>query len=384
MIFPSGFLWLMKLLIRILLLLISAVLIQKNAEAQCINPWDQKIYAAEYGSVNYKIGVYNGYTAHFGFLAHKKTQDLYAAIPYLYLPDYNPQSNKIIVVTNGGPGNSNLLIPDFNDSVLKHYSILMIGYRGIDDQCASETLSQPYHDNDLIKNSSNDFLQIIQYYSPDTLIVVSHSYGSVMANTIIYSLKNKMFVFGIFVSPLLTLDLSEIAHSLEQTIQKSLSRSDKGIFVLETLKSTLLNSEKEKLALGLLYFLSRYNNLSQIPADINESALKEILLKQYNYYESKVCKSARKLALSEIITKSIPAHEDEFGFLGQLFYNYLNSLISGNQLKGVYKPNSDTINLVIMAEEDFFTYSPSIIISKTAHADIWELVWKQLPKYLPN
>lgn|GEM_PF-4929362 len=346
--------------------------------AQCINPWNLKFEHLKAGDISVNPGIYNGYDAEYGFISHINAKDPFVGLPFIFIPAKDSISKKIIVVLNGGPGKSNLNLPFVNDTLISRFSILIPGYRGVDDSLGKISYINLW-DQNIIDATATDIIKIVRHYAPDTLVMVSHSFGSVFAKKIIENIQNKTFTIPIYVSPMVTNDVAVIATSLQNMIQRGLSHGELNQSAFHLFVTLPDFSPLD--AIGLVFLFGKYDNIVNLySGSITVKELQDLTQNEYRRNESQIKTWHRNRCLAEFL-RTDNLLQEPTGRLAYLLQEYFKGFVTGskNTAFNIFFTSNE---VVIEAEYDYFHVPESIVIKSTGHSDVWGITWQLLPSLI--
>ena len=358
-------------MIKILYLIFFAIC-SLSVKCQVFDPWTNKIIHLENGKVGMREGVYKGLTTYYGAFAHIPKADNYTALPFLLIS--NDFKNKpVLLVFNGGPGVTNFIIPNGIDSLLLHFNVLLPGYRDID-------IEKPEPQNhsilDPVELIVQDATEIVRQLEADTVFVVGHSFGSIYANE--YIRKNGSdTAMAVLFSPIFVGNIYDVAANMEQMVF-SYFRNNDYTDLYDTLLIKIQSKYPKEVSMGLVYYLSHYNNFNQLIAMIQTKVdIPPVLLNIYQQQTKEVNKEAQKENLSACLfipEQQIIFNDTNRTYIRQAIIEYFLSLITNK--KSTNYRNLQPVKIYI-GEYDY-QMNDGEIIPHTSHYDVWTVAYKYI------
>jgi pimeloyl-ACP methyl ester carboxylesterase len=156
-------------------------------DAQITNPYTGELLPfKKIGEFSLSDGNFDNYPAQYGLINH---MDRLNALPFIVIE--RDSINPWLLILNGGPGRSNLRLSFELDSILKHYNVLIPGYRGIDDKTfdgyndlSPDTLQMFVNNHKKLfgsKNICEDIKLITSVLGIDSVSILAHSFGSIIS-----------------------------------------------------------------------------------------------------------------------------------------------------------------------------------------------------------
>ncbi len=350
---------------------------------QVINPWTNSQISMSSSCNITKSGIFEGYIADYGVYAHKGLSDKYKALPFLFMPSEKVNA-PVLLILNGGPGASNLVLPAGIDFLLEYFNILLPGYRGVDDYCSynyekyGNVQELKICDIDLI---AEDISNIVNFLKCDSVYIAAHSFGVVYASKYMQK-KDNVKKTSIFFSPITTQNIIAVISNMEKMVRKYFEGFCNGADKYEKIITDIKNSSSpEQLSMALTIFLSDIQGGVKIDSVLEwgKPAI-ELLQNIYTSYENSINKQDRSDKLSCYFNYSDTTGKSDLGRLGILLYNYfINNVLTET-------PNFKTIeygspSVAISAFYDYSIPKTQIVIENTGHSDIWNKAWQFIITY---
>ena len=345
---------------------------------QSLNPWTGKIICFNENKIIQNEGTFEGYKAYYGTYAHLQNIEKYTAIPFLLFKNNNSNKKPLLLIFNGGPGITNFRLPEGVDTLLTIFDILLPGYQGI-DVIQDSTFKIPENNINIIRTIAQDAAGIVKNLNPDTVLVVGHSFGTVYATNFLNEFNTAQH-YAIFFSPITLTDITEEINGMSQMLY-SYFKNDSCQHLYETLINYLkLSTAQEKTVMGLIYYLSTFENFNNLKTSLqNGINPNPLLLSIYQQQTKNLNKKSQKENLSNcfFIPKNFFNDNENDTFIKQLIFKYFIPLID-NRLQ----PEKKTIDLpetviTYSGEYDYHIISKEIIPS-AAHFDIWKNAYKYI------
>lgn len=352
-----------------------------NLIGQAINPWTNLQTGCTHNKTELKNGIFDGYQAQYGLIAHKNIALNYKALPFLLLPSYSPNSKHVLVVLNGGPGISNLALPMGTDSLLYYFNILIPGYRGVDDVFFHAYQTPDYeqinHLSD-IKLIAHDISNIVNELGFDTVYIAAHSFGTVYGCEYL-SIDDNTIKTSFFFSPLMTHDIVLVVKSMERMIENYF----RAFCTDSNLYPTILDKISEAdnpgiLSMGLLFMFTEYRNGEQIDILSNPCAsIIDLLQASYNAGINRVVLKDKNRKLSDLFCCRTNTKDTDMGRLGKYLHSYFTLTIDEHG-RSVTLLTSCSPDLIINAQYDYSVSPVGIVVENSGHADIWRSAWQYI------
>ncbi|MDD2563569.1 MAG: hypothetical protein PHU27_05080 [Salinivirgaceae bacterium] len=368
----------MRHISHIIFFFILGLITNKPIIAQVIDPWTGKAIFNNSSSIQTRNGIFEGFNAQYGLLAHRPQMEHYKSLPFIYLQGNTPNKKSLIVVFNGGPGASNLSTLPYSDSLINCFSILMVGYRGVDDESQNSRQEHETIARDDFNNIACDALKVIQHYGYDTVYVVAHSFGTVYACEFLKYKGHFSQFYSLFFSPVLTRDLNAVSRSMENMIKKVFDDFECSSLECQRVLNQITNSEDPgNTALGLVLLLSKFENFDIVRNFLQQDkSIVPACELAYKQHENAISVTDQKVKYTLFFDDS--SEETEIrGVFGQAIYRYFkNRYVSSRSLKC----NFDICipDTTFVAQYDFSEVLNATEIRNTAHSSVWNIAYKYI------
>ena len=349
----------------------------RNATDNLLVPLNQK------GDILFKDGTFRFYKAKYGLILHYKSAKF--ALPFIVISQ--DTTKPWLLVLNGGPGKSNLRLSFDIDSILNDFQVLIPGYRGVDDNFLNSALQ--FNDVDckrfVVEHKSDfgtatiaqDIGLILNKLKIDSVYIVAHSYGGMVASELYKSNKTKIVSAYLF-SPVLIsnpiIDNNKI-YSLLKYVSNTLKVDEK--LVCHKLYQVYDSINKSNLfALGVVSQLYKMQDAKQMIVDLlnNKLNTSEVIKRgEVVFNEKTLLDFALKFGCNAHIIH-IQADSYKVNF-SKIFKDYIYKYSTSIDTLSVEYPEDSIFQYFIPRFDIYKTFDikgkNSKVYDNYAHSDIW-------------
>lgn len=350
-----------------------------TSKGQIIDPWSSKVVYFGENKIDTREGIFEGYRVKYGVYCHKPNVDHYKALPFIYIPANKNPLAPLMVVFNGGPGSTNMSIIPHADSLLNRFSILLVGYRGVDDNFSDiqHTVNEVRkHVPDDIRSISKDVLNIVEYFQNDTIFVVGHSFGTVYACDFLAYKSRFNCIRSVFFSPMFTRNLYEISSIMENMVADYFKDSvDSSILYQDIVKQVAESDIPENTAMGLILYLSEIKNFKKLyDALKNKKSIVSYCMDGYRQHQEHILMSDQ-ISKFSLFFKDDKTKNICLGQIGEAIYHYFQDRISVNSLSSSALLECEP-DVIFVAQYDFSDKRNATIVNGASHSSLWNDAYK--------